>query len=390
MWVVICTCMVQISRVSRRSIEKLCHLPLANMCLTNYKVLTNNDLTAAVVQHYDATIFPDDSHWYTLFESHILENSLENIRVIQSFDHNTGATLVFPLICKNKSWRGLIFESMHNYYSVDYRPLCSTVGARAMIAPMLSAILRNEAPDMLRLLPMDAQAPETETIKVSLQKLGWRVHTENCQINWIHDFKGSYEDYIASRPGKLRSTIKRRGARLLALKGISMVVHNGLENLDQLLAFYKTIYDRSWKVPEPHDQFMPALISQIAVKGQLRLGLIKIDDRPIAVHFWIVKYQHAYIFKLAHDKAFDAYSPGTVLMAEMVRFVMENDQVTRLDFMSGDDKYKQDWMSERREKLLLTAYNPRSLHGSLAQIVDLHIKPFVMRIARWFRASKVS
>ena len=45
----------------------------------------------------------------------------------------------------------------------------------------------------------------------------------------------------------------------------------------------------------------------------------------------------ATVLKLAHDKAFDRASPGTVLTGFAIRTLMENDGIGMLDFGRGDD-----------------------------------------------------
>ena len=137
---------------------------------------------------------------------------------------------------------------------------------------------------------------------------------------------------------------------------------------------------RSWKVPEPYPEFMPALIQQSAEAGALRLGFVIVAGRPIAVHFWIVCDGCAFIYKLAHDKAFDKLSPGTVLMAEMLRQVIDEDGVKRIDFLTGDDTYKRDWMSQRRVKIEMRAYNRRRLWGMAALVIEQYVKPFVKQL----------
>ena len=158
-------------------------------------------------------------------------------------------------------------------------------------------------------------------------------------------------------------------------------MHDGQHDLDQLLKAYQRIYDHSWKVPEPHRQFVPQLISDCAKAGHLRLGLLNIEGKPVATHFWIVKNGTAYIYKLAHDTHFDHYSPGTLLMAHMVKHVMEKDNVNRLDFLSGDDAYKRDWMTLRREKFEITAFNPSSPIAQAKRLKDQHLLPIVKRLA---------
>ena len=60
---------------------------------------------------------------------------------------------------------------------------------------------------------------------------------------------------------------------------------------------------------------------------------------------------------------------------------MHNDNVNRLDFLSGDDRYKQDWMSERREKVQIHAYNPHRPFAQWVRYRNEHIKPFVKKLS---------
>ena len=69
----------------------------------------------------------------------------------------------------------------------------------------------------------------------------------------------------------------------------------------------------------------------------LRLGVWSIGEEPVAVQFWVVKDGHATVLKLAHDEAFKAHSPGTVLTALMLRHFLNKEHVTRIDFGRGDD-----------------------------------------------------
>ena len=56
------------------------------------------------------------------------------------------------------------------------------------------------------------------------------------------------------------------------------------------------------------------------------------------------------MLKLAHDEAFKAHSPGTVLTALMLRHLLDQEHVARIDFGRGDDAYKQGWAVERRQQ----------------------------------------
>ena len=64
------------------------------------------------------------------------------------------------------------------------------------------------------------------------------------------------------------------------------------------------------------------------------------------------------MLKLAHDEAFKAHSPGTVLTALMLRHLLDQEHVAAIDFGRGDDAYKQGWATQRRQRIGLLLVNP--------------------------------
>ena len=94
----------------------------------------------------------------------------------------------------------------------------------------------------------------------------------------------------------------------------------------------------------------------------LRLGVMWSGSQPIAAQYWIVRDGVATVLKLAHDDAWRALSPGTVLTAHVIRGLIADEGVRELDFGRGDDPYKRSWAALRRQRvgvLLAAAWRPR-------------------------------
>jgi len=349
--------------------------------MTKFTILDSMVGIGLPMHHYDPQVFADDSDWYLRFERYV-EHGTSTLCIGCVFtseqDVSTGdASVLLPMQRTVTARGGNLLISLDNYYSVDFRPLCRDEGARAYVDPLLAHMLRRESPDVVCLRGLDADAPETGLVLNTLVRLGWRPYQSTHQVNWVHELTGDFEGYLASRPSRLKSTLKRKTKKVMGLSGAAMTVHDGKQDLERVLQAYEHVYKKSWKAPEPHTDFIPQLIRASAGKGHLRIGILSIESMPVAVHFWVVKHGVAFIYKLAHDKSFDHYSPGTVLMGHMVKHVMRNDEVKRLDFLSGDDTYKRDWMSVRRDKIKVIAYNPRRLRSQIERMRCQHVSPFV-------------
>ncbi len=170
--------------------------------------------------------------------------------------------------------------------------------------------------------------------------------------NWHEDVSGlDWTGYLASRPGALRETLRRRGRAAARDGSIQFEVVRGLDGLEEALAAYEAVYARSWKEQEPYPDFNAALLRRLATLGLLRLGVVRQGDRPLAAQYWTLRDGVATVLKLAHDEAAKALSPGSLLTAHMIRTMMAENGVRMLDFGRGDDPYKKDWARMRRQRI---------------------------------------
>ncbi len=152
------------------------------------------------------------------------------------------------------------------------------------------------------------------------------------------------------------------------------------------IAGYQHVYDRSWKEPEIDPTFHPALIRWAAERGLLRLFLLTLDGRPIATQLWLVRARRsaagravrAYAVKFAYDEAYRESSAGALLMWRVIEHLLDVEKVEAFDFLKGDDPYKKQWSSKRRQRLAILAFSP-DLRGRTARWLDRELLPWVRR-----------
>lgn len=238
------------------------------------------------------------------------------------------------------------------WYSFFVRPLTNDP-ARA--PALFEALARSLAPTgAAHLAPM----PEAEATALAkaFRAAGWIGVAEPCDTNHILELKGrSFTEYWASRPGQLRETVRRKTAR----GKVSLRIESAFS--DTAWAAYEAIYAKSWKPEEGNPAFLRAFAQAEAAAGALRMGIAEIDGEPVAAQFWTVEGGTAWIHKLAHDEAHRAHSPGTLLTAALFRHVIDEDRAHTVDFGTGNDPYKRDWMEAQRPRFALQFYRPAAV-----------------------------
>lgn len=283
--------------------------------------------------------------------------------------HESGAAFVWPLLHRDAgsaaAWGG-VTGGLSTYYSSLYGPVgdpaaVSVSGLRAVLA----ALKRHRSIQVLDFQPLNDQGAFVRDLETALRMEGYITDRYFCFGNWYLDVGGRrFADYEPAVPSRLRNTGRRGRKKLDGAGPWSLdILRSPGPALENAIRDWNTIYLKSWKQPEPFPDFVPNLCRMAAQRGWLRLGLIRLNGLPIAAQIWLVKDGCALIYKLAYDEEQKSYSAGTVLSLELFRMALDDDGVHEVDYLTGDDAYKADWMNRRRERIGLVAFKKLSARG---------------------------
>lgn len=264
---------------------------------------------------------------------------------------------------------GYLNALTHNYsslYSLLLLPVVSPGQPETVLDCLVSGLTDFKRNGLratgLRLAPYAEDDLSMRALADALQRAGIEQHTYFRFYNWVYRVQGdSFEQYMAARPARVRNTIARKQRKLAREQQYHLKLYSG-QDVEEGLAAYHRVYKASWKVEEQFSAYVDAMVKNLAGRGWLRLGVLFINDQPAAAQIWFVCHQKAGIFKLAYDEQWKQYSPGSILIGFLMQQVIDNDRVEEIDFLTGNDAYKQDWMSERRQRLGMTC----ALHQSRA------------------------
>lgn len=240
-------------------------------------------------------------------------------------------------------------------YAAWYSLRFDAVGDKsADLLHALAAAVRTSGIATVELSPL----AEPEPLRKAFKGAGWITFATPKTGNWRVATGGeSFESYWEKRPGRLQNTAKRRAKS----SALDLEIYDRFD--EGAWADYEAVYRASWKPEEGSFPFLRALAEAEGAAGTLRLGVARKNGRPVAVQLWLVENGEATIHKLAYAEEAKAMSPGTILGMAMFHRALDEDRVTAIDYGTGDDGYKRDWMEERRQLWQLNAFNPRTARG---------------------------
>src|SRR4051794_35009683 len=252
---------------------------------------------------------------------------------------------------------GRRWQSLTTPYPCLFQPLAAPGASPDSIRRSAAAFgLHGRRWPMMVLEAIDPAWPGLRPFRAGLREAGVRTRTFLHFGNWYEELPASWEAYVEARPGQLRATIKRKTRSAERDPALRLEFVRGPAGLEPALDAFEEVYRRSWKQPEPFPAFNRALVRGLG--GVVRFGVMWAGDRPIAAQYWTAHGGRATVLKLAHDDAFSAVSPGTVLTAHVIRQLMQVEGVRGIDFGRGDDGYKPAWARQRRQRIGLLGFSP--------------------------------
>lgn len=303
-------------------------------------------------RNYENTIIPDanDELVYVVNKAQADDAECDSLAICLAKIEKKSATL----------FDYHITAPLANYYSTYYNVLIDEETESRPVIETLVGKLDDEKGN----IPVFNMGPVVEDDGIAhlldeeFRKKGWFTYYYKMFGNWrlqVND--RSFEDYYQTVPSRIRNTIKRKEKKLIKEHEVDYRLYSGPEGVEKAISSFNEVYNSSWKVQEPYPEFISGLVKVSAENGWLRMGVLDVDKQAVAAQLWIVKDDVAYIYKLAYTEESKKLSAGSILTRNLMQHVIDTDKVKIIDYLTGDDAYKKDWMSERRQMVGLMAYS---------------------------------
>ena len=317
------------------------------VCYTDWEQLPESASALFAIAEQDSLFL--SRQWFECLTATALET--DHTLVLACVVSRDKVMALLPLMqCVGiKTW-----YSLRHGFTPIYNLLLAKGDQEQVIACLAEALSQLPINGLL-LEPVAGDDSKLKGLQKCLTAAGFNCEYLFRHYNWICRLQGqSYAEYMAARPAPLRNTLVRKKRKLEREHGFEIRLFTGDDVLRGMPDYY-AVYHASWKQNEiKNAAFQDCFIDKFTRAGWSRLAILYVKERPVAAQLWFVHNDKASIFRLAYDKAWRQYSPGSILTGFLMEVVIDTDRVNEIDFLTGNDAYKQDWMSERRERFLLS------------------------------------
>lgn len=264
--------------------------------------------------------------------------------------HHIVAVLIFPLV-SNKTYH--LFSVAHCLASVSTEYSNALIdaawNAEALMALALQWLKNSHFCDAIEFTDTRADS----ALYAVLEKLPntFIAASNAAPYITIANYK-NWDDYYQQLSKNTRHNLSRRSKRLYELGKVSFELLGGDKPYQQELAWLVDTKS-TWVVAKqltwsPFNAEFVACITEIlshdSVQGQMRLCVLKLNDKPIAIQLLRIDQSRIEFVNNAHDPAHAMNSPAQIMMAHCIQSAFERQLL--VDCCLGDTPAKRDWSSE--------------------------------------------
>jgi CelD/BcsL family acetyltransferase involved in cellulose biosynthesis len=258
------------------------------------------------------------------------------------------------------SWLGL---GCSDYQGV----LSAPEDAESVVSACMDALVANWGDWQLIDLPnVPAESPTVRAMILAAERLGMTAAVLPGHACPELQVVGSWAGYQRRRGSSFRSWLGRKYRWLAAEGEVRVVQVTGPEQVEAALRSGFRLHQKRWaslytssllSSTAPGRAFHRQVSADYARRGWTDLSFLALNDSPIAFALSFSREGRFSYYVPAHDPAYDAFSPGTLLLARLVERAHQ-DGLHTFDFMIGEESYKYRWATHQRRTVRILAGRP--------------------------------
>ncbi|NTS32244.1 GNAT family N-acetyltransferase [Phyllobacterium sp. BT25] len=251
-------------------------------------------------------------------------------------------------------------------------------------------------PQILVLPDMLLNRPVAQLIRSVAMDRDLTIETVNQVERPFIESKLDGDDYLREAIGTRHAKEYRRLWRRLAEKGkLTSTVSRSEEDIRLKLEEFLALEASGWKGQRGSamavDRFRAAFareaVNNLAGRDLARIHALELDGKTIAVLVVFVEAGEAWTWKTAYDESLGAYSPGVLLMIEMLKNHLDDPNIDRTDSCAIPDHPVASRLFRERELIgtLVIGLTPGADRAARQAASQLHLYRRTQNLARALR-----
>jgi CelD/BcsL family acetyltransferase involved in cellulose biosynthesis len=235
------------------------------------------------------------------------------------------------------------------------------------ITSLLTA-LSQEVPDrfVLKLSRLPEESPTLATLSTRWNNT--RIIREFDGLGSFIWLEKDFEHYQSILNAKFKRNLRSRTKSLYKLPGVEISLLKGSTDVDLMDSFIEIEasgrkgHGGAIALDPTLVSFYRSLSKRLADLGWLYWHVLKAEGKIIAVNMVFQMEQRYIVFKMCYDENYRKYSPGSILVYNLVEHVYNSSAVREIDFLS-DLHWHDQWKMKKRRyyNLYFFPTHPRSL-----------------------------
>lgn len=299
--------------------------------------------------------------------------------------------VVFPVMRADTHVKGLKVRRMTSWVNTHSFRSATFVDPDYidLFTAALFALQKCERWDFIDIPYVTESNVTTKQLATAIEEAGLDCHVEPGMSSPRLEITGSWDDFVKNLSRSRRESERRKARKLLdKANGRLEIIVGRVVDLDKRLADCWRISSQTWKHPNgssiascPKRMRFYENLAKLP-RNWVVLGLLYIDDSPVAFEYNLLDHDRMYNLKLGYAEASRAYSPGQVLRFEMLKWAFVNN-VSIFDFMGNAAEYKSKYSTDVLPHYNIRIYSTSAVARTLANY-QKRLHPLLRKIkARW-------
>jgi CelD/BcsL family acetyltransferase involved in cellulose biosynthesis len=173
---------------------------------------------------------------------------------------------------------------------------------------------------------------------------GYTVSTAKEDVSVEMDLPATFEDYLEQLETKQRHEVRRKMRRLTEEGKIEYrFITKGSTLTSAMDTFYRMFVesrqDKAAFLTEQMKSYFNLLVDTMAGNGLLRLGILELDNKPVAEIMCFDYHDCIYLYNSGYDPQYVSLSAGLLSKVYAIKDSIEQGK-QRFDFLKGAETYK--------------------------------------------------